>query len=249
METTSTATPGVLGIIGGSNLLASSFFASAERKILSTDHGDVALYVGPGFVFCQRHQADPRKDYTPPHLINKKAILAAFLLLNVKRVIAFASVGALKSTIKLGTLLFPDDWFNLSDTISMFDDRRGHYVPTLISEFRTQVIEAITSHGGFDSIVTSGTYVQTMGPRFETKAEIRFLADYSDVVGMTAAHEATLCGELQLPYALVCMIDNMAHGISSGEDLTLHQFEEGLKKNAKTVEQVLGVLLTKFVVV
>jgi len=54
--------------------------------------------------------------------------------------------------------------------------------------------------------------VQTHGPRFETAAEIRQVAGFADVVGMTCAHEATLCKELALPYALVCVVDNMANG-------------------------------------
>ncbi len=34
---------------------------------------------------------------------------------------------------------------------------------------------------------------------------------------MTAAHEAILCKEQGLPYACVCMVDNMANGIDSKE--------------------------------
>jgi len=30
-----------------------------------------------------------------------------------------------------------------------------------------------------------GVYLQSMGPRFETKAEIRFMSTVGDVVGMT----------------------------------------------------------------
>ena len=35
--------------------------------------------------------------------------------------------------------------------------------------------------------VPPGTYVQTVGPRFETKAEVRFLKQLGDIVGMTGA--------------------------------------------------------------
>ncbi len=35
---------------------------------------------------------------------------------------------------------------------------------------------------------------------------------------MTAAHEATLCGELLIPYALICIVDNFGHGIAHVED-------------------------------
>ena len=56
-----------------------------------------------------------------------------------------------------------------------------------------------------------GVYVQTHGPRFETAAEIRQVAGFADVVGMTCCHEATLCKEIALPYAVICVVDNMAN--------------------------------------
>jgi purine nucleoside phosphorylase len=43
-----------------------------------------------------------------------------------------------------------------------------------------------------------------VGPRFETRAEIRFLATVGHVVGMTAAHEIPLfCEEPAVPVAVV----------------------------------------------
>ena len=43
--------------------------------------------------------------------------------------------------------------------------------------------------------VTMGTYLQTFGPRFETKAEIRIYKEFFEYVGMTGANEATLAQE------------------------------------------------------
>ena len=44
-------------------------------------------------------------------------------------------------------------------------------------------------------------YAQTLGPRFETPAEVRALARVADMVGMTIAAEAVLAGEAALAYA------------------------------------------------
>jgi purine nucleoside phosphorylase len=38
--------------------------------------------------------------YSPPHLINQKSIIAAMHKVNVKRILAFASVGSLKKELK-----------------------------------------------------------------------------------------------------------------------------------------------------
>jgi len=110
----------LLGIIGGSSLLSSSYFSHLEKRIISTEFGDVLLHFGVGFVFCQRHCADPKIDYVPPHLINKKAIITALLKSNVKKIISITSVGSLKVSIPLGSLVIPDDFFNLWDSISFF---------------------------------------------------------------------------------------------------------------------------------
>lgn len=63
--------------------------------------------------------------------------------------------------------------------------------------------------------VCQGTYFQTVGPRFETKAEIRLYKDYFDVVGMTGASEATLSQELGISFCMVGIVDNMCHGLGA----------------------------------
>jgi len=210
----------IIGIIGGSSLLTSSYFSNLKKGVISTEYGDVLLHFGEGFVFCQRHCADPKQEYVPPHLINKKGIISALLKCNVKKVISFTSVGSLKLDYPFGSLVIPDDFFNLWDSISFFDDKRGHIVPTLQSELRDEIIKELKSKG--IKLIESGTYVQTTGPRFETKAEIRFLSNVADVVGMTATHEAILSKEVDLPYAVISIVDNMGHGlVPQSEELSV----------------------------
>ena len=60
-----------------------------------------------------------------------------------------------------------------------------------------------------------GVYWQTIGPRFETPAEIRLMAAHADLVGMTIASECVVAGELGLAYAAVCVVDNLANGIGA----------------------------------
>ena len=39
------------------------------------------------------------------------------------------------------------------------------------------------------------------------------MAAHADLVGMTIASECVVAGELGLPYAALCMVDNLANGI------------------------------------
>jgi len=234
----------LLGIIGGSSLLGSSYFKSAERRIVDTHHGKVVLYFGAGFVFCQRHQADPAIEYSQPHRINKRAIFSALASLGVQRVLAFGSVGSLRRSLPPGTLLLPDDFFCLADQLSYYDDGKAAVVPTLVNDFRSEVLAELKRSSV--ELVQSATYVQTTGPRFETKAECRFLTNCGDIIGMTCAHEATLAVELNIKYSLICMIDNFANGIDDANTLSVDDFRAGVARNLTKVEAVLGLLLAKF---
>ena len=87
-----------------------------------------------------------------------------------------------------------------------------------------------------------GTYWQTVGPRFETPAEIRLIADHADVVGMTIASECVAAGELGLAYAAICVVDNLANGVGERE-LTIEEFEAGRAANRARLAAVLDAIL------
>ena len=76
-----------------------------------------------------------------------------------------------------------------------------------------------------------GVYWQTIGPRFETPAEIRLIAAHADVVGMTIASECIVAGELGLSYAAICVVDNLANGIGASA-LSLEEMEADRDANA-----------------
>ncbi len=68
---------------------------------------------------------------------------------------------------------------------SGLSDERSHIAPCYDEELRSLLLRVVGNQA------KSGVYVQTRGPRFETRAEVRFLATLGDVVGMTGADEAT----------------------------------------------------------
>jgi 5'-methylthioadenosine phosphorylase len=116
----------------------------------------------------------------------------------------------------------PDDFFGLGVAPTFFDDAQGHSVPGFDLPWRRRVIDAWT--GAVDTpVVDGGVYAQTTGPRFESPAEVRFLADHADLVGMTLVPEIVLAREAGIAYAAVCTIDNLANGLDDGS-LTLEEF-------------------------
>lgn len=113
-------------------------------------------------------------------------------------------------------------------------------MPTLHEELRESVV-TILRKSGFHPL-PHGVYGNARGPRFETKSEIRQMATYADVVGMTAAHEVSACCEVGLPYAMLCCVDNFANGVGQ-EALTLDAFHHAQAANLITVEKCVAAIL------
>jgi len=98
--------------------------------------------------------------------------------------VSFGSTGSLKKEIAVGTVVVPDDFFNLFNQVGYHDDARAHVVASIDMGFRQEVIDVIQAHNkdGAVKLHLGGTYVQTSGPRMETKAEIRVIAQWGDIV-------------------------------------------------------------------
>ena len=157
--------------------------------------------------------------------------------------VGVCSVGSLKPSIAVGSLLVCDDFWCPSDVRRVYSDARAHLMPGLSPIVRTAIVDALRGAGLHPT--PHGVYANAAGPRFETKSEIRMMADYCDVVGMTAAHEASACGEVGLPYGMLCMVDNYAHGVAAGANLTVDDFHAAQAANMKVVERCVSVLLER----
>lgn len=227
----------MIGVIGGGSLKLDGEFLGEE--IVRTAYGfpsSPLKFVRAGgkvFVILGRHGPD---STIPPHRINHRANIEALHSVGVKWVIGVNSVGSLKKDIVPGSFLVPDDFLCPWAVQSFFEERAVHVTPTLDEVLRQKLI-ATCERLGYDCI-PRGVYVQTIGPRLETKAEVRFLSQIGDVVGMTMAHEATLAVERGLRYASLCTVDNYAHGVSD-EPLKEEDIRQMARFNADKVKRVL----------
>lgn len=234
---------GPLAIVGGTSLLKSDIFASLSPTKVETPYGTATVYTGKSaegkeIVFLQRHHAnEDAATYQPPHMIDHRRSFAALVALKVSRIVAVCSVGGLRTTFPPSSLVLPDDYFYLfGPAVSFYDDARGHIVPGIDSGLRSKLADVLSAGDGTAGLTrASATYVQTTGPRFETRAEVAFLGTLGHVIGMTGASEATMAAELKIPYAIMAMVDNFANGVEA-EGLTSEGFQDSVKKNQSTVE-------------
>ncbi len=149
-------------------------------------------------------------------------------------------MGGLKLSHGVGQLLVCDDFWCPFDLRRVFEDARAHVLPTFNEPLRAAVLNVVRGAG--EHPLPSGVYANARGPRFETRSEIRMMADYCDVVGMTGAHEASSCCELGLPYAMLAMVDNYANGVGS-DVLSLDAFHAAQAKNLSRLESCVDALL------
>jgi 5'-methylthioinosine phosphorylase len=212
-----------------------------EGKRVEVDGGGVLpveAIDGDELVAIPRHGFDRR---IPAHLVDHRANIRAVCELGCNRVLALGSVGSLHEDLKVGTLICPEDFYAPEIAPSFHRDPKGHSIPGFDSAWRRVVISAWASLTD-TKVEDGGVYAQTIGPRFETPAEVRILAEAADMVGMTIAAEAILAGEAALAYAAVCSVDNFANGIADTR-LTLDEYRRGRDRTAETVSAGLEFVL------
>jgi len=226
-----------LGLIAGSayrDLLSED---DAKIEKISTEFGEAFIWLSSSLAFIPRHGL---KNDTPPHRINHRANMSVFKKLDIARVIGVNSTGSLKKSLSPQSLIVPHDYLNPWGIETVFDGEIRHITPGLDEETRNLILTAARRRR--IDVVNGGIYIQTTGPRLETRAEIEMLKSYGDVVGMTMANEATISKELDLAYASLCSVDNFCHGIT---EVSLGQEEilNAARQNVKTVKEVIYAIL------
>ena len=204
--------------------------AGGDRPVEAIDAGEV--------VGLPRHGFDRA---VPAPLVDHRANVTALCELGCGRVLALASAGSLRADLPVGSFLCPDDFYAPETAPSFYVDPRGHSIPGFDPEWREAILSVWGERSETD-LIDGGVYAQTIGPRFETPAEVRALARVADVVGMTLAAETVLAREAKLSYAAVCSVDNLANGISA-DPLTLEEYGRGRDQTAAALAGSLEAVL------
>ena len=226
----------MLGIIAGGSFFPEGLGVTEKRTMETpfgkpSDHFTIGSLRGTDMAFLPRHGP----DRIPPHRINHRANIYALKKMGVTEVVGVNSVGSLREELSPGSIVIPHDYLNPWEILTFYEHQAVHITPVLDAALRERLIRAAAGSG----VVVSpeGIYIQTIGPRLETKAEIAMLRGFGDVVGMTMAHEATLCQEVGLAYASICSVDNYCHGIID-TPLTAEEIIQRAGENAATLNTI-----------
>ena len=232
-----------LGIIStGLMMAASDLLKKSAVRVMKNEFGKTAVFLTDKIALILRHGNDPQ-NYILPHRINHRANIKALKDISVTEIIGINSTGSLKKRLRPGIIIVPDDFMTLTATPTIHQKSAVHIVPSLNEEVRQKIIKAAGDNK--IKVVRKGTYWQTQGPRLETKAEIKMMAHFADIVGMTMASEAVIAQELEIPYASVCSVDNFANGLLE-KPLGIEEIREGTRKNADLMNKILQSYLKLF---
>jgi 5'-methylthioinosine phosphorylase len=197
---------------------------------------------GASVWFLARHGKPHR---IAPHRVNYRANIAALKRLGVTDVIAINAVGGVDPGLAPGALVVPDQLIDYTwgreATFANDADR-----PLVHVEFGrpfSQVLrkEILDAAGRLSLAVhASGCCAVTQGPRLETEAEVRRLAqDGATLVGMTSMPEAVLAREAGLDYASLCVVANAAAGVVD-EPISLEEIDRVLYETMASVRRLLS---------
>jgi len=243
----------LLGIIGGTGLTQLSNLEVTHRQVVRTPFGDPsgALTFGKlnrrEVVFLARHGYG---HTIPPHEVNYRANIWALHAEGAGPIVSVASVGAIRSDLSPGALAIPHQvldytWGRKHTFFEGPDQPVTHvdFTHPYCEELRARLLKAAAAAG--QSIVNSGVYATTQGPRLESAAEIdRLERDGADMVGMTGMPEAALAREIGLRYAAVAVVVNHAAGRGdSSEAVHLEQINAVVKASMVKVRALLEKLV------
>ncbi len=229
-----------VAFISGTSIVNSTLFSAWDVKAIATPYGEVTYKTKGDFALINRHgYAFP----LPPHSINYRANIRALADLGYQDIVSLNSVGSLKQELPPGTFVSCSDYVCIQQgPMTFFDQELRGGAPGIANNLIPMLIDKLAPEF---TIHPGKVYVQFRGPRFETKAEIRIVKDWGDVVGMTAAHEADLCTEIGLRYNSLALIDNYANGLQ-GTEIDFAKFKDLVKENQAKVnrlfERMLGIL-------
>ncbi|MGV6851492.1 MAG: S-methyl-5'-thioinosine phosphorylase [bacterium] len=216
----------MLAIIGGSGLYQLEGFEAKKEHLIETDFGNPSAPIlegqwrGKSICFLARHGT---QHHLAPHEVNYRANIDALNQLGVDEIIAINAVGGIHPEMVAGHIAIPDQIIDFTSgrEQSFYNacfNQQAHIDFTMpFDVYLHQRLQGAADRAQL-AVSSAATLAVTQGPRLETAAEIKKLAnDGCDLVGMTSMPEAALAREKKLAYACIALVVNPAAGLSEQE--------------------------------
>ena len=197
-----------------------------RRESVATPYGTVetsrVTLAGVDVLALSRHGAGHRRL---SNHVNHRANIWAVREAAPSAVVGFTACGSLDASVPRGGWIVFDDLYFPSNRLpdgqlaTLYDEpgepARGHWI--FDSPFSESVRRALVhaAAGAGREARDAGVYGHVDGPRYNTPSEVRALqAAGVTAISQTGGPETVLCGEAELPYALVGYVTDHANGVS-----------------------------------
>jgi purine nucleoside phosphorylase len=214
-----------VGVLTGTGTYALEDSASRPERV-ATPYGDALVSEDKAGAVDVLHISRHEEGHLRlSNQVAHRANIAALKALGADCVLAVTVCGAVDRSVPLGSLIVFDDLHFLANRLAdgslcTFHDTpgapgRGHWIfeSPFAPALRAALLDASIAAGV--PARDGGCYGHVDGPRFNTRAEIRSLAQAGvTAVSQTAGPETVLCGEAELPYALLGYATDYANGVS-----------------------------------
>ena len=226
-----------IALITGSGTYALPGFEEPEPVNVETPYGNCQVtrgsFAGVSALHVSRHLAG---HVRLSNQVIHRANVWALSELGARAVIGCTACGAVDHSLELGSLVvfgdlhFPSNRLPDGSLATFFTDpgdpRRGHWI----------------LHGSPFShrLRDGGIYGHVDGPRFNTPVEIAQLAACGvTAVSQTGGPETVLCGELELPYALIGFVTDYANEVRPGQPTPVEKLIELMGASTGAFAEVL----------
>ncbi len=216
-----------IGILTGSGTYSLPQLVDAEAGEVRTRFGAVMVtagrLAGADVLHIARHGEGHRFISSQ---VDHRANVAALRESGAQAVLAVTVCGSLDPEIELGSLVVFDDLHFLANRLgdgslcTLYTEPgekgRGHWIydRPFSEPLRAALLAGARETGR--PVGDGGCYGHVDGPRFNTRTEIRMLQSCGvTAVSQTAGPETVLCGEAELPYALVGYATDYANGVTA----------------------------------
>ncbi|MDX6665790.1 MAG: 5-methylthioadenosine phosphorylase [Solirubrobacteraceae bacterium] len=217
----------MIGVLTGSGTYALPGFEGDGPQEVATPFGpafvSAGALAGVDVLHIARHRAGHELLSSQ---VTHQANVWALRERGAKGVLAVTVCGALDPGLPLGSLVVFDDLHFLANRLpdgsicSLYTEPgapgRGHWI--FDRPFSPALRDALLagSREAGAAARDGGCYGHVDGPRFNTRTEIRMLQQAGvTVVSQTAGPETVLCGEAELPYALLGYATDYANGVAA----------------------------------
>ena len=241
-----------VGIITGSGTYALPGFADPEAVTVATPFGEAIInrgkYAGVDALHVSRHRIG---HVRLSNQVMHRANVWALKQLGATAVVGCTACGAVDPSLTLGTLVVFDDLHFAANRLpdgslcTFFvepgDPGRGHWIlhgGPFSEALRAALRDAAAAAG--HEVRDGGVYGHVDGPRFNTPVEIAQLGGCGvTAVSQTGGPETVLCGELELPFALVGYVTDYANEVKKGEPTSVETLIQLMGRGSAVFADVL----------